>query len=96
MSVQGNLREAAELFENRNPEYGDGWKRSQKLLEAFFPNGVVLKTPEDMARFANFNMLIVKLVRYATMMEEGGHLDSIEDLMVYAAMLKERTHGSVS
>ena len=82
------LRDSANLFDSRNAMYGDGYNRTGKILKAFFPNGIHLNTEEDFSRFFTFGMLLVKLDRYARNFCKGGHLDSIRDAQVYAAMLE--------
>lgn len=87
------LREAAALFEERNGQYGDSYKRYGNLLVALFPaNGVpATKTPEDAIRLNMVMMCLAKLQRYAHNFSAGGHRDSAKDLQVYAAMLEEHT-----
>ena len=61
----------------------------RSLMCALFPNGIVLKTPEDHNRFGVLTMIASKLNRYCNNFESGGHADSIHDLGVYAFMLEE-------
>ena len=91
MSVGNNLRGAAELFDAKDAEYGHSYLRTEKLLAGFFPNGVTLDTPAKMARFHCFMNCMMKMNRYAHNLEKGGHMDSVDDLMVYASILKDRT-----
>ncbi len=91
MGVPENLLEAAETYAQRGEVYGEGWRRMGRILNGFFPDGVVLKDARDMARFHTFAVCVAKLNRYAEMLPEGGHLDSAHDLINYAAILEERT-----
>lgn len=85
------LRRAAELFEERNPVYGDSYTRVGKLLAVLFPDGIQLTTEEDFSRYHTFQLCLMKLVRYGNQLQLGGHLDSARDLQVYAAILESKT-----
>lgn len=86
------LRSAADLFERKNKEYGSGHKRHGAVMAALFPEGISLDGPEDFGRFAVFELMVVKLVRYSANFG-AKHADSLNDLPVYAAMLKELDNG---
>lgn len=83
------LEEAGNTYLERNSVYGNNYKNVGKAIAAFFPDGVVLKTPEDHERFHIFNLIMVKLSRYCVNWKVGGHQDSIHDAMVYCAILEE-------
>jgi hypothetical protein len=85
------LRQAAELYAERNKTYGDNYKAHGAVMLAMFPEGVTLKTVEDHNRFGVLTMCVAKLTRYGVQFAAGGHLDSARDLSVYAAMLQELT-----
>jgi len=87
------LRAAAALFEQRNAQYGDTYRRYGSLLVSLFPAGGVppITTPEEAIRLNLIMMCLAKLQRYAHNFEDGGHLDSVRDLQVYGAMLEENT-----
>jgi len=87
MSVDKILNEAAKLYVERNAVYGDNYVRVGKALKALFPHGVELHSVEDHTRFQIFNLIIVKLSRYAVNWYEG-HQDSIHDALVYSAILE--------
>ena len=86
-SAASVLRIGADIYEERNKMYGDNFATMGKVFAEFFPNGVELKTEEDFRRFHLFNYIIGKMGRYAQTFEIGGHLDSLDDTVVYAAML---------
>lgn len=90
------LRQAGETFIKRNKVYGDNYKRAAAALQGLFPDGIELKTSVDQERYQIFNLIIVKLSRYAVQWERG-HRDSIHDTAVYAALLEkideERLNG---
>jgi len=82
------LAEASKTYKERNKVYGDNFLRVGDCIAAMFPEGVLLKTPHDQNRFQIFNLILVKLSRYAVNWNKGGHRDSIHDAMVYSAMLE--------
>jgi hypothetical protein len=80
------LNRMAELYAERNAVYKDNYKKVGAVMVAMFPEGKVLKTAEDFNKWHLFELAIVKLTRYANQYEEG-HMDSLEDLIVYMAMV---------
>lgn len=86
------LKLAAEIMESRNEEYGTAYQRGGKIMAQYYPNGVTLQGEEDFQRFISFAMCTMKMNRYAYNMENGGHTDSAEDLINYAAILAESTN----
>lgn len=91
------LREGAALFEERNADHGDAYKRFGALMIAIFPRGLpAMHTAEDWSRFGVFFHIVNKTVRYAHSLGRGGHLDGARDIKVYGAMLEEiTTEGKV-
>ena len=51
----------------RNKVYGDNWKVVGEVMTSLFPNGVVLKTEEDYNIWHPFELLVVKITRFANM-----------------------------
>ncbi len=88
-SVPDDLRAKAAIYEERNKIYGDNYKRHGAVMEALFPTGIELHDIHDHNRFGVFTQVIAKITRYAENFQRGGHVDSIDDMIVYAAMLKE-------
>jgi hypothetical protein len=88
-SVEDVLREAATIFAERSATYRDNHERLAKMLAALFPDGIALKTAEDHARFLLLALELVKLTRYAVQWDSG-HNDSLQDAIVYLAMLAVR------
>ena len=80
------LGEMAETFRERNKVYGDNYKRVGDVMVALFPEGVELKTQEDFNTWHLFELMIVKLTRFAN--SNLTHVDSIHDCAVYAAMVQ--------
>lgn len=89
MSVADQLRNLGGLHESRNAEYGDAYKKHGAVMLALFPEGVSLLSEADQARFNAFSNIVGKINRYAGTFARGGHVDSLDDISVYAQMLQE-------
>jgi hypothetical protein len=87
--VPAQLRLAAEIYEERNKLYGDNYKRQGYLFFSLFPSGLDIRTIEEANRLATLNQVLAKITRYCEQFQNGGHEDSLNDLIVYAAMLIE-------
>lgn len=81
------IEEAAKTFKERQAVYGDNYELAAKAIEAFFPNGIPLKTVQDHERFHIFMLIIIKLSRYANSWNKP-HQDSIHDAGIYSFMLE--------
>ena len=88
ITIPNRLNKAGELFEERNKKYGDVFHQHGKILQALFPEGLHLSSDIDFSRFGVLNILLSKVERYCNNFSDG-HKDSIEDLIVYDAMLAE-------
>jgi hypothetical protein len=86
------LNRMAILYAERNAVYQDNYLKVGAVMAAMFPEGKVLKTADDFNRWHLFELAIVKLTRYANQYEDGGHADSIEDMIVYLAMVAGLDH----
>ena len=83
------LRDAANIYEERNKLYGDNYKRFGYIMKELFPQGLELKGPDDFNRYGVFVQVVSKITRYAENFSRGGHADSLDDMAVYAMMLQE-------
>lgn len=87
------LRQAAVIYEQRYALYGDNYKRFGKLLAALFPDGISIASAEDPVKAGNrlgvLIQILSKITRYCENFNRGGHADSLDDLAVYAMMLRE-------
>jgi len=95
--VATKLESLVKLYEERNKTYGNDYHENGRLMEALFPNGIKLDTPNDFNRYSVLVHIVTKIGRYVRSFENGGHEDSLNDLIVYAAMLLEldkTEHGS--
>jgi hypothetical protein len=88
------LREAADLFAKHNKLYKDNYHKVGAIYALMFPNGITLRTPADFNRFAIVVQMVNKLVRYSFNWVTG-HPDSLDDLSIYAMMLKELDNNSL-
>ena len=80
------LEEMAETFRERNKVYGDNYKTVGEVMVGLFPKGVHLKTADDYKIWHLFELMIVKITRFAN--SDLNHKDSIHDAAVYAAMVE--------
>lgn len=85
MRADAELEAMAATFRERNAAYGDNWRTLGNVMAALFPEGVLLKTADDFARFALFEWGIGKLTRFVN--KGMTHKDSIHDAAVYFAMV---------
>lgn len=88
MFVPDELSAKAALYRQRNEMYKDNYKRFGPMVHAMMKD-LRLSSADDFNRYGVLTMLFSKLGRYATQFANGGHDDSLDDLCVYAMMLKE-------
>jgi hypothetical protein len=88
-SVPDRLIELSELYKERATWYGKDYKHLGESLVAMFPDGLKLSTAEEFNRFALFIHVHGKVMRYAQNMLRGGHADSLDDISVYAQLMRE-------
>lgn len=91
--VPNQLNDKAALYKQRNALYGDTYKAQGAAMIELFPKGLALKSVNDHNRFAIFQTMMSKMCRYASNFHNGGHEDSLDDISVYAMMLKELDNG---
>lgn len=87
------LQSGADTFRERHNVYGDNYLTVGRVMTAFFPDGLPLKTEDDHNRFHIFMLMVVKMTRYVENWRRGGHDDSLLDNAVYAAMLASIDQG---
>lgn len=88
--VVKELEGKAALFQQRHAVYGDNYKRFGPVMTMLL-DGQALSTRSmrDMSRLGLFVQLVSKITRYGENFNRGGHADSLDDIAVYAMMLKE-------
>lgn len=86
------LRQSADLFEERNKQYGANYKQFGEALLLLFPDRTLPKMtmPDDANRLNLTMMCLAKLQRYCHQWDQPS-TDNCRDLQVYAAMLEELT-----
>jgi hypothetical protein len=85
--VLGILGSAKDIYAERAAVYKDNYKVVGRVMEALFPDGApALMAREDYDRWHIFELMIVKLTRYTNNYGRP-HQDSLDDLLVYAAIL---------
>jgi len=87
-TVPQRLALLGNLYEGRNAVYGDDFRRYGRVMLALFPDGITIKTESDLSRFGVLTQVMGKLGRYAAQFDRGGHPDSLDDLSVYAQILR--------
>ena len=90
LTVPDRLRALADLYELKNKEYGNAYKHvgdvaaGLQLGHALGGDGA----PLQWSKIAILCVMMYKLQRYCHN-SVGGHSDSLDDLAVYAMMLRE-------
>jgi hypothetical protein len=88
--VAKELAAKARLYEERNKIYGDNYKRFGMIMSLILEGQSLDATDaQQMNRLGILVQLVAKMTRYGENFERGGHDDSLDDLAVYAMMLKE-------
>lgn len=83
------LQESAEVYRQRNLLYKDNYKKFGRVMHALFPDGLTINSPDLWNRLGLLVQQISKQTRYCENFLSGGHDDSLCDLSVYSAMLRE-------
>lgn len=92
--VAVQLEEKANLFSERAAVYGDNYKRHGAIVAQLMATQSLDPTDVDaMNRFGVLTQIVSKITRYAENFNRGGHDDSLDDIAVYAMMLKQLDNG---
>lgn len=87
--VADELVSKAKLFAQRAAIYGNNYVRFGPIMAQLMATQKLDPTSEkDMARFGVLVQVVSKITRYAENFNRGGHDDSLDDIAVYAMMLK--------
>ena len=91
------LEECRKLFEAKNKEKGDGYKRGGEIIKALFPNGIHLRGKDSLNIYNNLIHIIDCLSRITNILSisqeqlnyelSEGIDQTAVDLTVYSAML---------
>lgn len=85
------LFSAADTLAARSRDYANGGRNGNEVhaevLRALFPEGIPTGNAGSLNKFVLLNFIIGKVVRYALLLDKGGHQDSAHDIAVYGAIL---------
>lgn len=84
--VPQRLIDAAILFQERNEQYGNNFVKIGEVLHAMYPFGITISSSIQWYRIFTIIMLVMKTTRYAENVRGVGHMDSLDDMTVYAQM----------
>lgn len=85
--VASTLQESAELAESKYKEYGNTYMQTGRIMaEMFRYTDFQLNGPTSFALYSVITWIVGKLCRFATATTHEARLDSLRDLVVYAAM----------
>ncbi len=88
--VAQELISKATLFEERNKVYKDTYKRIGEILAILLRDQPIdIQDATGLNRIACLVQVVGKITRYCQQFSNGGHMDSLDDLSVYAMMLKD-------
>lgn len=88
MKALDNLEAITKLYKERNKLYKNNYLIAGEIFLWLHPEGIVIDTAEKYNRMAILMQIINKLIRYSYNWETG-HPDSLNDISVYAMILKE-------
>ena len=77
------LVKLANLYTEKNDEYGDAYQHIGKILKILYPKHTII-SENDWTRIAMTVFMVVKLQRCCHNLE---HEDSLDDLAVYSQLL---------
>jgi len=86
-SASDTLRAAAKTKDAKAAEYGENYRAVGPIMAILFPHGIPA-TVLHADRWHLFELLVVKITRFAMGGAPLTHVDSIHDAMVYAAMIE--------
>lgn len=86
--VSERLKNLSEIFKERDKVYKDNYKNVGNVFSSMFPDGVFLRTKEEFNRFYLFMMVVHKLTRASKTFPLKLHADSLDDLSIYAQLLR--------
>jgi hypothetical protein len=85
-NVKDVLVESIRTFEEKGREYRHSYLDFGKVILDLFPGGIEIKNIDDANTFGIFFMIVHKIMRISSTGFKS--VDSIEDLIVYSAMLR--------
>jgi hypothetical protein len=76
------------IYDQRRGTYGEDYTHIGESMIGMFPNGLNLVSERDFTRFALLCSIHGKLLRYAARFKDNGHADSLDDISIYAQLLR--------
>lgn len=83
--VMGCLSDSMDTFTERNGIYGSTFLNFGKIMQVLYPNGLMIEDVNGWNRIAILMQIVTKMMRH-TKEPAQPHIDSIHDVIVYAAM----------
>lgn len=96
MTVKEAMEEAANVYDERQKQYGDSYLMVGQIMNILFPNTILFGDKAHI-RIHLIGWIVGKLCRYAMSIRSGSVSgDSLKDLAVYAMMLycEEKNNGN--
>ena len=93
MKVSDNLHQLGDMFEKKNSDYGDAYKKVGELFHLLDPS-----VDPNKANIMNlFSILLGKIIRFHNLnfLDNAEHVnfesieDTLDDISIYAQMIKE-------
>lgn len=85
------LSEMAATFRERNAVYKNNFEKVGPVMMALFPEGIHLRSAEQVNIWHLFELIIVKITRFGN--SALTHQESIHDIAVYAALIEAALHN---
>lgn len=83
------LNESAELAQKKFESYGNTYDVTGEIINKLWPGGINILGPSSASLYSVVTWIVGKLCRFATAHTYEARLDSLRDLVVYAAMAYE-------
>ena len=83
------LYESAELAQEKFESYGNTHDLTGEIISKLWPGGINIVGPNSASLYSVITWIVGKLCRFATAHTHESRLDSLRDLVVYAAMAYE-------
>lgn len=83
------LKEASDVAESKYALYGNTYDQTGEIMHILWPKGVDMIGPTSYTFYSVVTWIVGKLCRFATAKTYESRLDSLKDLVVYAAMAYE-------
>ena len=83
------LNESAELAQKKFEAYGNTYDLTGEIISKLWPDGINIVGPCGASLYSVITWIVGKLCRFAKARTHEARLDSLRDLVVYAAMAYE-------